>query len=129
MTKIKTTDRNVSEASHSKSIFVYNVPLEEFSSINVTGTYIVPNRWDVEARKNQVISGSQVTSNVLIYLDFVNETFNNRAAASQTDRDRFQETRLLSPVMLKQRALEALKRNKIARKELLEREASIESDL
>ena len=85
-----------------------------------------PNRHVVETRKGQVILKNQSTSDIEIGEDLCHENFSKRSSASQTEPDRFQDTRLISPVILQQRSIEAMKKKEQKHKELLAQEANLE---
>lgn len=82
-----------------------------------------PNRQIIETRKKQIISKNQATVNIEIGEDLRLENFYKRSSASQTEPDRFQETRLLSPSKLQQQSIEAMKRKEQLHKELLAKDS------
>jgi hypothetical protein len=99
------------------------------SSIDQPLVFIFSNRWDVEAGRSVITSGSQSTSKVVVAdYDLGRESFLNQIAASQTGLVRFQETRLLSSKELRRRAMKAFKKAEERRKQLLSLE-EVETDL
>jgi hypothetical protein len=128
MKRTKTSGGKIAMSSHTKSEFVFQVPEGEDTITNVSGTYVLQNRWDVEAQKSLLILGSQATSDIAIGDDLGSESFRSRTSASQTAVDKFQETRILSFGEIKHRTLDAIKRAEQKRKELIQQEADLESD-
>lgn len=100
------------------------VALSGKTDINVSvGVNARPNRQIIETRKKQIISKNQATTNIEIGEDLRLENFYKRSSASQTEPDRFQETRLLSPSKLQQQSIESMKRKEQLHKELLAKDS------
>lgn len=128
MKKVTLSGKKVSRPSHAK-VPSSSIDTGSASSIKKDVEVYVPrnNRWNVELKKGQMISDTQITSDVRISSDIVSENTNSRTAASQTSANRFQETRVMSVVELRKRAIAALKLQEQKRKKLLEQE--LEEDI
>lgn len=72
---------------------------------------LISNRVSVETKKNAITTLNQMTSRKgLVNNNLENETSFNKAAASQIGLSSFLETRLISPIVLKQKMVDALNR-------------------
>ncbi len=118
MKKITNTNDTVSSFSQDPSNILTFQNLSDKS--NPSGTH--NNRRSFESRKRRLLSDNQITSDIEIINDFSTKEFDSRVVASQTDIDRFQETRILSLEDVRRQSLEALKRVEKAQKEIVEME-------
>ena len=124
MNNVENIRKPIAKSSHTINIYVEQ---EDTPLVYVTGSYVKPNRWAIEPMRNTISSGSQSSSYVINVIDVGSENFIYRAAASQTDINKFLETRVKSLVDIKRRALDALDRSEQERKDRLKQEADQES--
>lgn len=130
----KKTSSSLTNISSLTIVSLTNTEIEIENDINnyeIGGLPILvnsPNRKIIEIRKSQTTSSDQITSNIHEDVDWGNEGYISGSAASQMDKNWFQETRIFTLSEIKRRFDEAIKREEQRRMELQESEERIIDD-
>jgi len=103
-------------------------PGPETKSVGPMPIYLFPNRSTIRAQESESTSDVQVSSDVKTTEDLGHESYSSGSAASQIEPDRFQETHLLTPEEVRERAYAALERARKRRQELQQQEVTYEQD-
>lgn len=85
--------------------------------------YTPRNRALVQARQEDPTSNEAVSSDVTVACDLGDQGYQTRSVASETQPNRFQETRILSLREVERRTYEALRRAEQKRKDYVRQEA------